>query len=156
MDSSIDQGSNEASPDAQQDDDAQPSIATVIASLPSRSDEERETLLRALLHGDDAMPLPAPKSKRTPDIEKAGLNPSDPAHSDDQPDHAPLPGTSTSQVIEISRGSSKKRSSEDICYPKLLREHGPSSGRKSPKTVREKGRVCYGKLLAHRVVPVHV
>jgi hypothetical protein len=56
-------------------------------------------------------------------------------------------GTSTSQVLEISWGSSQKRFPESICYPKLLRKNGPSLGGKSRKTVRVEGRVCYGKLL---------
>ncbi|VWX49026.1 hypothetical protein NOVOSPHI9U_20200 [Novosphingobium sp. 9U] len=54
---------------------------------------------------------------------------------------SPLLGTSTSQVLEISGGSSKKRSPESICYPKLLPENGPLSGRKSRETVSAEGRV---------------
>ena len=80
-------------------------------------------------------------------IEKAGQNSTLPGDLDHPPRHTPLLGTSTSQVLEISRGSSKKRSPESICYPKLLRENGPSSGRKSRKTVPVESRVCYGKLL---------
>jgi len=79
--------------------------------------------------------------------ENAGQNLSHFADLDSQPCYAPLLGTSTSQVLEISRGSSKKRSPESICYPKLLRENGPSSGQKSRKIVSVEGRVCYGKLL---------
>jgi hypothetical protein len=79
-------------------------------------------------------------------LENAGQNLSHLADLDGQPCHAPLLGTSTSQVLEISRGSSKKRSPESICYTKLLRENGPSSGRKSRKTAPIEDRVCYGKL----------
>ena len=57
--------------------------------------------------------------------------------------YAPLLGTTASQSIEISRGSSKKRSPESICYAKLLREDGPSSGQKSRKTVPAEDGDCY-------------
>jgi hypothetical protein len=59
----------------------------------------------------------------------------------------PSSGTSYSQSIENARGSSKRRSPESVCYDKLLRENGPSSDRKSRKTVLIEGSVCYGKLL---------
>ena len=55
MTDSIEPGSlqtEEASPHACKDDDAQPSIETVITSLPSRSKAERQALLQALLDGD--------------------------------------------------------------------------------------------------------
>ena len=52
----------EAQPDAHRHDDVQPSIETVIASLPSRSDAERETLLKALLDGDALKPETPPVS----------------------------------------------------------------------------------------------
>ena len=56
MKPSIDQGSEEACPHALGDDDAAPSIETVIASLGSRSDAEREALLKALLDGRNQAP----------------------------------------------------------------------------------------------------
>lgn len=78
-----------------------------------------------------------------PAVEKAGEN------SNSQPDpasstcYAPLLGTTLSQSIDNAGGSSEKRSPESICYPKLLRENGLSSGRKPSKTVPVEGRVCY-------------
>ena len=92
---------------------------------------------------DDASVLLALEPQSTPDIEKEGENLPCLTDLGRQPCYAPLLGTSTSQVLEISRGSSKKRSPESICYPKLLRENGPSSGRKSRKTVPVESRVCY-------------
>mgnify|MGYP001039952170 CR=1 FL=1 len=69
-------------------------------------------------------------------IENTGQKPAISEDSNRTHRRAPLLGTSTSQVLEIPRGSSKKRSPESICYPKLLRENGPSSGRISRKTMR--------------------
>jgi len=68
----------------------------------------------------------------------------------------PLPGTSYSQSIENARGSSKRRSPESVRYGELLRENGTWSGQKSPKTATVEDRICYGKLLADRIVPVNV
>ena len=90
--------------------------------------------------GVGAMPLLGLEPSIT---EKAGQNPAIVGDIARLASGAPLLGTSTSQVLEISRGSSKKRSPESICYPKLLRENGPPSGGKSRKTVRVGGRVCY-------------
>ena len=78
--------------------------------------------------------------------EKAGENPARPEDSNRVDLLAPLLGTTYSQGIENARGSSKERSPESVCYGKLLRESGPSSGQKSRKTVRVEDRVCYGKL----------
>jgi hypothetical protein len=57
-----------------------------------------------------------------------------------EPRLAPLLGTSYSQSIENAGGSSNRRSPEGVCYDKLLRENGPSSVRKSLKTVLTEGR----------------
>jgi len=97
---------------------------------------------------DDAGVLLGLEPTRPLSIEKAAQNPSDLTDLDSQLCYAPLLGTSTSQVLEISRGSSKERSPESICYPKLLLENGPSSGRKPRQIVPVDDRVCYG---AHRL-----
>ena len=74
MTDSIETGSRdaeEASPHALGDDDAAPSIETVIASLNSRSDAEREALLKALLDGrNQAPPDPHGASSHANTIEK--------------------------------------------------------------------------------------
>ncbi len=44
-------------------------------------------------------------------------------------------------------GIVERRSPESGCYDKMLRENGPSSGRKSRQTVRSGSPICYGKLL---------
>ena len=80
--------------------------------------------------------------QQTPIIEKSEQNPTALTDLDNQPCYAPLLGTSYSQSTEITEGSSKRRSPESVCYNKLLRESGPSSGRKSQKTVNVGGRDC--------------
>ena len=52
----------EAQPDAHRHDDVQPSIETVIASLPSRSKKDREALLQALMDGDALKPETPPEA----------------------------------------------------------------------------------------------
>jgi hypothetical protein len=80
------------------------------------------------------------------DIEKAGQNSSDLTDLDSQPCYAPLLGTICSHLVENTGKSSDRRSPESVCYDKLLRENGPSSGEKFRKTVSVEGRDCYGKL----------
>jgi len=112
-------------------DEAPATIQTITARLRDRAEAV-----------SGAGPLPGLEPLAT---EKAGHNHESNETVGQPTGLGPLPGTSTSQVLEISRGSSKKRSPESICYPKLLRENGPSSGRKSHKIVRVEGRFCYGK-----------
>ena len=92
---------------------------------------------------DDAVPLLGLEPHPTSAIEKAGQNPTSPEDSHPQSRRTPLLGTSYSQSVENAGGSSKRRSPESVCYDKLLRENGSSSGRKSRKTVIVEGRVCY-------------
>ena len=141
--------------DARGHDHAELSIRTIADRLNQRSKvietASTEASQDGARNGAGEFPSPAPVSLSNVGplpgleplgIEKAGHNSTANADLDHQPCYAPLPGTSTSQVIEISRGSSRKRSPESICYPKLLRENGPSSGRKSRKTASVEGRVC--------------
>ncbi|WP_216365664.1 hypothetical protein, partial [Sphingobium sp. SA916] len=95
----------------------------ITGSPPSLSEHAADRQAR-----DDAGVLLGLELAPPLDIEKTGQNRSDLSDLDGPPCYAPLLGTSTSQVLEISRGSPKKRSPESICYPKLLRENGPSSG----------------------------
>ena len=62
----------EAQPDAHRHDDVQPSIETVIASLPSRSKKDREALLQALMDGDALKPEMPPVSGTT--IQKSSVS----------------------------------------------------------------------------------
>jgi hypothetical protein len=154
--------------DARGHDDVQPCIETVIEGLASRSDAERGALLKALLDGqyganlaayaapstgEDEMPLPGLEASID---EKARQNSTPMEDSNFSPRRGPLPGTSYSQSIENARGSSNGRSPESVRYDELLRENGSSSGQKSRKTATVEDRICYGKLLADRIVPVNV
>lgn len=58
---------------------------------------------------------------------------------------SPLLGTIASQSVEISRGSSERRSPESVCYEKLLRENDPSSPVTPQKITTSDARDCYGK-----------
>jgi hypothetical protein len=98
--------------------------------------------LEPIIASEDAGPLLGLDPQPPPTTEKAGQNTGGAADLDDQPCYAPLLGTSNSQSIENARGSSKKRSPESICYPKLLRESTPASGRISRKTVHAEERDC--------------
>lgn len=76
-------------------------------------------------------------------IEKAGENSTMPKDSNPSTCYAPLLGTICSHPVENTGLSSGRRCPESVCYDKLLREHGPTSGRKSRKTVSVEGRGCY-------------
>ncbi|WP_433909531.1 hypothetical protein [Sphingomonas yabuuchiae] len=93
----------------------------------------------ATVNVDGSVPLLALKPA---DTEKAGENFPVEVEATRSPPLTPLLGTIASYSVEISRGSSKKRSPESICYPQLLRENGPSSGRKFRKTAPVEDRVA--------------
>ena len=73
------------------------------------------------------MPLLELEPSNPPNTEITGEKSVMSKDSNQNPRLAPLLGTITSQVIEISRGSSERRSPESVCYEKLLRENDPSS-----------------------------
>lgn len=121
---------------------------TVANAVQDGTDANAKTMLHGAENGHEtvagnASPLLALEPTGT---KKTGENSNRHANLDGQPCYAPLLGTSTSQVLGIFRGSSRKRSPESICYPQLLRENGPSSGRKSRKIAPVEGHVCYGKV----------
>jgi hypothetical protein len=60
---------------------------------------------------------------------------------------SPLLGTIASQSVENTERSSPRRSSQRVCYKKLLRDDAPPSHGKSQNTVIGEGRDCYGNLL---------
>jgi hypothetical protein len=108
----------------------------MTTSIPTGSEEAFPDATTA----DDVGPLLGITSSAIPTIEKAGDFQIEPNDDAGIPLRSPLLGTSTSQGIENSRGSSERRSPESICYPKLLRENGPASGRKSRKIAPVEGR----------------
>ena len=92
------------------------------------------------MDGHDGVPL---LGLEPPAVEKAGENRTSQADPTSSTCYAPLLGTSYSQNTENSGKSSQERSPERVCYSNLLRESAQPSGRKSRKTVRVDGQVCY-------------
>jgi hypothetical protein len=111
--------------------------------------------------GDGAGPLLALTSQITTVIENAAEYPARYADSNPMALRSPLLGTMSIKksppsgeakplkyiaflALEDSWRSSRRRSSESVCYDNLLREHPPRSGRKSQKTVPIERRGCSG------------
>lgn len=75
-------------------------------------------------------------------IENSGLISSPDEDSNPPAFGIPLLGTSTPQVLEISRGSSKKRSPESVCYTEPLHSRGQGSSVSVGNNGRKTGRGC--------------
>ncbi|NTZ43351.1 hypothetical protein G7A66_09695 [Altererythrobacter sp. SALINAS58] len=128
-------------PDAPLNDDEGHWLETVLNSLPERSRETREALLKALVDGPDgAGPLLGLEPATTENTAENLIQMKD---SNQQPLLAPLLGTNAYQRTETLEKSSHRRSPESVCYGKLLREDGLTSSPKAQETVTYEHRGCY-------------
>ena len=132
-------------PDAALNDQEDRWLETVLASLPKRSSEAKEALLKALVNGEGSMPL---LGLALTDTENTGENHGQNGDSNQQPMLAPLLGTTTFQHTETLEKSSERRSPKRVCYGNLLRENGSPSAGKSQRTVTDETSGCYLALAA--------